>query len=377
MDMNPRFQQAMSCLDEIKQNGLMGKTLRPAQEKALRLMVFLVYNQNKKYVSLTAPTGSGKSHIAACWAVIVNGVDNHLSNITTSSRALQKQYGEVLKVDDRFKVVMGSTNYRCSLFLEEDGDMKNRRSKISGQWSPASSAPCQDYEKGFDYEYAGIDVAYKRDEKQIMTIHEDQDIAVLGNIKSTLSMLRRGDDITTMGKLKRTCVECKSCSYTVARSAADSAVATIRSFQHLLFYIMYKVSQQQAPILQQREVHILDECHNIDAVFRDFFSTAFNVHTYADAVAKTLDALAKDEPIEVDTNFERFKKSEGRSWLESEKSLLCQHISEELGKVIDKTLVKIENTLRTGTAKPYVKESESSIVSPEVAYFKNSKESLT
>ena len=309
-------------------------------------MIFLVYNQNKKYVSLTAPTGSGKSHIAACWAVIVNEVDNHFSNITTSSRALQKQYGEVLKVDDRFKVVMGSTNYRCSLFLEEDGDKKNRRVKIRGQWSPVASAPCQDYEKGFDYEYAGIEVAYRRDAKQIMTIHEDQDLRVIGKIESTLSVLSRNDDITTMGKLKRTCVECGSCSYTVARSVADSAVAAIRSFQHLLFYIMYKVSQQQAPILQQREVHILDECHNIDAVFRDFFSTSFNIHTYADAVAKTLDALAKDEPIEVDIDFDRFKKSEGKGWLESEKSLLCQHISEDLGKVIDKTLKPSNAKLR-------------------------------
>src|SRR5574343_1249062 len=108
MDMNLRYEEALKRLADIEENGLIGKKPRPAQQKAIRGILHLMLNQNKKYIVLTAPTGAGKSFIAAAVGQIMNQTEGWKTNLTTSNRSLQVQYGEDLRVDEDFKVIMGN-----------------------------------------------------------------------------------------------------------------------------------------------------------------------------------------------------------------------------------------------------------------------------
>lgn len=354
--MNPRYQRAMECCARIETEGILGKKLRPAQQKAIRAILYQIYHDKRKYIVLTAPTGAGKSIIAAAVAKICNEVDSWNVNLTTSNRVLQMQYGDELKVDRNFKVIMGNQNYRCSFFPAEE---QNTGNKIPGVWSTCGNSPCQKHwEKGVDAFSDDIEGAFERTDKQIKTLHEDQDWDVLRNISTTHEAIEgdlertkskiengaEGEDaeFMTLGDMKQYCKNMGGCSFYYARIAAEQAPIAIRSIQHMAFYIMFGVREGLFPILQARDLHIHDECHHIDRVFRDLFSSEFTQPGYIETTQDALDGTSVDD---ITYDFEAFKKQEGQ-WTQGEIQNLNEKIASDLGKIIEATVLKHENILR-------------------------------
>lgn len=351
--MNLRYGQAMQCLAEIEEYGLIGKKPRPAQKKAIRAILHLILNQNKKYIVLTAPTGAGKSFIAAAVGAIMNETEKWKTNLTTSNRALQVQYGEDLRVDPRFKVIMGNQNYKCSFFPEY-----NEETKIftKGQWSTCGNSPCQEYKNSIESSWSTA-IPVKPKNNQIKTIHEDQDESVLEEVSKSyndVQMLLAIEDNyqedsesrppdTSMGALKRICFENGSCSFLMARSIAELSPVAIRSIQHMAFYIMFGVKSGGMPILQTRDLHINDECHHIDKVFRDLFSCEFRQKYYKDTVVKALD---KEQINGLTFEFSEFKRTKEREWNDAEKLALTMKLAADLASVIEVKILPEENQVR-------------------------------
>lgn len=290
---NEKYQAAINLLNEIHAQGIAGfkpKTsstgvLRQKQLVALRQIIEAVYDRNYKYIVLNAPTGSGKSLIAAVFAAIYYTLDNGRTNITTSSIALQDQYAESLVADNRFKVAKGSDNYSCSFFYDQ---------KQKGVLLRAGQSPCQDDEKTREQVAIWNTEAllnHKLINKQVKTVHEDQDNEIHGRAKYTYadvsSMVQDADDKKGIPgrRIKKLCKESGGCSYYQSRIIAERAPVVIRSIQHLLFYIMFCVSENKQPILQARRLHIHDECHSIEGVFREFFSCVFSEGHYHKMIA--------------------------------------------------------------------------------------------
>lgn len=351
------LQKAWGILDRIHAEGFgqyrprkeNAGVLRPQQMTAIKKILYAIYGLNKKYIVLTAPTGAGKSVIAAVVAKVTYEVSNYKTNLTTSSRALQAQYGKDLHHDEDFKVVMGTANYACSFF----------RNDLNGMVKTAES-PCHDRDRDFTDvwkfnrptdEISQVDVSSKEEELHgIRTIHKDQDEKVISRIEmaeADLDGLYREDLDAPATAIKKVCIECGACSFYMARGIAEEAVVAIRSTQHMMFYIMYQVKAGGGPILQQRPIHIHDECHNLENVFRDFFSADFTDRYYTNTMAKLIAEEGISGRLGVTTDFSEIKKDKkSQDWSDDDKWLLTKHIHDELGAAIEASIVPKENELR-------------------------------
>ena len=353
--MNSIFQESMVLLQKINEEGFegfrpdinTGQMLRPRQVEALRKILFLMYDQNKKFVSLTAPTGSGKSVIGAVLAKIANELEGSETNLTTSSRALQTQYGTSLKVDEDFKVVMGTSNYKCSFFKDNK----------TGARFTASDSPCRSDNAIFDEHWSSRKPVKKRREGGIYTIHDDQDVEVISSVDKRVDKV--GEDMENLKdtmpsnsklylyKIKGFCDKSGVCSFYRARNEASKAPVAIRSIQHLLFYIMYQVGGE-TPVLQARELHIHDESHSIESVFREFFSVNFSELSYQSTMLKINEEYSgRGSQINIIKDFSKLKQSPGFNWSESDVRSACVAIEENFASAIEKTAMAFENTLRS------------------------------
>lgn len=386
--MNPRYAEARQCLNDIIEDGLLGKKLRPAQIRAITMIIHLIYQQNKKYIVLTAPTGAGKSLIAAAVALICRKVDKWHTNLTTSNRALQKQYGDDLSVDNRFKVIMGTQNYRCSLYFENEDDG-------TCPLSTCGNSLCGKFDLGWGVIKSAMPFYEKIHGKYIETSHKDQDEAVIeeseGNLNeiiATLSTMQDGIDKHAVNKkelpattIKKICKEKGSCSFYVAREAAENAPIAIRSIQHMAFYIMFGVEADGLPILQARELHIHDECHHIDRVFRDMFRCSFSERYYKATLTKALDDIKLPGLL---GNFSEVKKTPGKEWAEVEQVSLAARVEADLAKVVEATLMSTENSTRSASgtkpmlrnAKEFLKASISGELLVSITEYSESKSSI-
>lgn len=363
---NETFKKALELLDKLHAEGF-GKyrprkegegVLRPQQFVALRQILFQIYAAKKKYVVLTAPTGSGKSVIAAAVAIIVKELSGYDTNLTTSSRVLQAQYGEDLKFDSRFKVVMGTANYACSLFRNDMGGMAktvesachDRDRRLEDVWPHANPA-----EGRGSHEVSHRDTALHG----IRTIHEDQDTATVEAIPLAESLI---DEVAAPGdsqpatRIKKACLEAGACSYYRARDEAQRAAIAIRSTQHMMFYIMYQVKVGGELVLQQRPLHIHDESHNLETVFRDFFSANFTDRHYSMTLSK-IDAKRREtgaqDHLSITSDFSKLKRDQQNpNWSGEEKQYAMEYLHQEMGQAIERAILPKENLLREGVADP-------------------------
>ena len=275
------------------------------------------------------------------------------SSITTSNRELQKQYGRDLDGDSLTKVIMGMANYRCSLFKEH-----REKNEDYGKQILVGQAPCQDDDTTIGQWWNHVEEAYQRSEAQIETCHEDQDFHVLDRITDTTDSVdemlgdlknkaeEKGEDPKDPDilELKNTCKDIGSCSYYHARSVADSSSIVVRSLQHLIFYIMFKL-----PLLQQRDVHIVDEFHVIESVFREHLSTIISEKYYIHvmSVAHELLCLEKEDPPFIFTDtFSKHKLSDGKKWTEHDILILTTKLQKELEEIVERLVVPLENEAR-------------------------------
>lgn len=363
MDTNSAlYSEALTLLDEINYIGF-GKyipaepglgILRPQQYKAMRQILYSTFITKSKYIVLSAPTGCGKSLIAKVYARIMLKMKDYNSNIMTSNRELQKQYGADLKNDSLCKVIMGTNNYNCSFFVDED-----RRSGNKQRFS-VSKAPCQKQKNPFSTWWPSRKVAISREEGGIFSVHEDQDRKVLSKIKSvefdvandiaantTLWSIAENEPHVDV-YLKNMCKKKGACSYYVAREIAHESPVVIRSLQHLIFYILFKVGGNN-PLLQQREVHIFDEFHTIESVFRDFLSVSISEFNYRDTLAKAdprPDATKAQNPFSHTHRFADAKKTNGKEWVTEDLESLCGHIENDLCRFVEEFILPIENEFR-------------------------------
>jgi Rad3-related DNA helicase len=352
--MNSIFEKSLILLERINVEGFdgfrpnpeTGQMLRPQQVVAIRQILHLMYHENIKYISLTAPTGSGKSIIGAVLAKIVYELEGGKTNLTTSSRALQKQYGNSLKVDEDFKVVMGTTNYKCSFFV----DSKRRR-------YTAAESPCRDYKAYFDDHWDERIFPNQDDPNDmIKTIHEDQDEEIVTNLSNSEVLIendmeehreklpKNKKDELLIYSMKTSCTEHGACSFYKARGAADEAPVAIRSIQHLMFYIMYQVGGIM-PVLQERDLHIHDESHSIESVFREFFSVQFSELSYQDILSRINSSRRIN--LQIIESFSGIHKKEVSQWNGVDVYIACKTIEENLAKVVEKTAMVDENMLRS------------------------------
>jgi Rad3-related DNA helicase len=270
---------------------------------------------------------------------------------------LQKQYGNGLKADEDFKVVMGTGNYKCSFFK----DKYNQRMDASNSW-------CRNYDVGF-HDYWGDRILAKKGE--IETIHEDQDDTVLQDLEKKSrdvendmldieDTLRENDELM-LYRIKKCCTENKACSFYLARGIADEAIVAIRSIQHLMFYIMYQVGGEN-PILQEREIHIHDESHSLESVFRDFFSAKFTQTSYEDALndinIDIEDGVIDGIKVGVIEDFNSLRPEGHKGpWSQQEVHIACKAIEKNLAVVVENTAMFAENRIRESVKKELVKDA--------------------
>jgi len=369
MDMNPTngYEIARGKLELIHKHGFgrytpnksYGGILRPQQLQALNKIIYATFHLKAKYIVLSAPTGCGKSLIAKVYARVMHETRNFSSNITTSNRELQKQYGRDLEGDETCKVIMGTANYRCTLFKDvdkEDGVLKS---------TPVSQAPCQDDKSDLEKYWGSVKVAEKRHEHEVETIHEDQDYDVLSSagvarsaVEVAVKALERANEKLPPNEpalkfkawgLKKVCRDGGSCSYINARQIAEMAPTAIRSLQHLIFYILFKVGKP-IPILQARQVHIIDEFHTVETIFRDFLSVHINEIGYRDVINKadTRDLKEKQkDPYYFTSSFKDHKKNKGdNKWSAEDSFKLAVALENELADFIERFFLPSENEVR-------------------------------
>lgn len=349
-----------------------GGILRPQQLHALREIIKATFEDNAKVIVLSAPTGSGKSIIAKVFARIMYEIRRQTSNIMTPNRELQKQYGRDLEDDNFCKVVMGSANYRCSLFKDWDAILDD------AAHVPVTKALCN--EEGALIEGAWspkIPHATNRIEKEILTAHKDQDLIVLKSIPSAVKSLsyELADSINSSKKtpvsvMKRVCKESKSCSYYLSRTVANDSPAVIRSLHHLVFYILFDVGPG---ILPGRATHIIDEFHTIESIFRDFESADIVQEDLEKTMASAFKRHGEAKAFEINTRFSSYKASKGKVWTEEDKLYLVFGIEKILGTAIEKFFLKDENSLRKllgkenlETARDYARSALSGDLSKEL-----------
>jgi Rad3-related DNA helicase len=374
------FSRALALVEKIHATGFgpfrppkdkpQDGALRPQQLKAVRQILHALLQEKKKYIVLTAPTGSGKSVIAAVLSKVLKEVMGYKTNLTTSSRALQKQYGVDLSQDDDFKVVMGTANYACSLYRDESNLHRTGKS------------PCQDTKRSFREIMSYLEPADSSNpddtgETGIQTIHRDQDEDVFDAIPEAIAEARRliselDAQEEESGKsqdreatfIKKACRGKGGCSYYRARDEAEESPVAIRSMQHLLFYIMFGVKIDGMPVLQQREVHIHDECHNLENTFRDFFSATFSDKHYSEMLgdldAKFRKGRPREPSLEITADFRNFKSGPGE-WSSDDRLRTVETVHKELGQAVERFILPDENWARTlagDASKPRLNSAE-------------------
>ena len=186
------------------------------------------YIENKKYVILQAPTGSGKSIIGLCLSIcskLLNDSDQEQSYYLTSTKALQEQFNrdkERFRLNDSSLFILkGTDNYVCDYQLRYNNEINN-----------------------FD-----INPTYKN--------------------RTCVGM--SGDDIA-VGKKGERFIQCnETCEYKIARYKSVTSDCSILNYHYFI-----TVLNSYNPYFDPRFLTICDEAHEISKIINDTYSYDIN-----------------------------------------------------------------------------------------------------
>lgn len=222
----------MSIVDTSKKatDFFIAPTYRKGQREAIE-RIEDAFDSDFKYVILEGPTGSGKSQIARAFAFQAKN-----AHILTPQKILQNQYFRDFK---DMAIMKGRSAYQCQKkgFRDKSCDMGYCQRAVSKEDKNCDAENCDNCD--------------------------------VENCDGTSKIVR---------------IVCAKCPYRIALAKAIDSLVTVHNFDSFYY-------QNLAGTFGQRELLIIDECHNIETKFLNFISFDFNNRRIPDLKIQKFDSI--------------------------------------------------------------------------------------
>lgn len=223
-----------------------------------------VFDSGKKIILLEAPVGSGKSPIAL---TLARAVEN--AHILTPRKSLQNQYYD--DFSEYLALMKGRSSYPCT------------RGASSTIYNRVKNAILQGSVKAPPYGEANCAVAPCRDSREVF----------------------------------QQCTQSRPCPYTMAIDVAVASQSVVHNLHSFIFQTKFGEK------FQPRELLIVDECHEIEGIIRDFVAKNFSSHkpVRESACPQSKDPadwyplLLSDEFVPEESRLDEAKKREDKDYL--------------------------------------------------------------